>query len=182
MCWCETSQMIAAGCGRLGGCTRCAPNRTAVPQRRSQPEEAGQLQVRRTGERGRAQLAACPAFTRAPPASTRGRRRCTCECLRAGADGGVLSGKALVCRRWRRPGGPLALVESDKPTTIKDSLHIPGSARTAMTTIRSFKCDDLFSFNNVNLDLLTETARALHFSVHRIHCVCSGICWHASHY
>lgn len=26
-----------------------------------------------------------------------------------------------------------------------------------MTTIRRFKCDDLFTFNNVNLDLLTET-------------------------
>lgn len=33
-----------------------------------------------------------------------------------------------------------------------------------MTTIRSFKCDDLFSFNNVNLDLLTETVRSPHLS------------------
>jgi N-terminal acetyltransferase B complex catalytic subunit len=29
-----------------------------------------------------------------------------------------------------------------------------------MTTIRRFVCDDLFRFNNVNLDVLTETARA----------------------
>ena len=26
-----------------------------------------------------------------------------------------------------------------------------------MTTIRRFTCDDLFSFNNVNLDYFTET-------------------------
>eukprot|EP00854_Cymbomonas_tetramitiformis_P000551 gene551-944_t len=26
-----------------------------------------------------------------------------------------------------------------------------------MTTIRRFTCDDLFTFNNVNLDVLTET-------------------------
>jgi N-terminal acetyltransferase B complex catalytic subunit len=29
-----------------------------------------------------------------------------------------------------------------------------------MTTIRRFVCDDLFRFNNVNLDPLTETVRA----------------------
>jgi hypothetical protein len=26
-----------------------------------------------------------------------------------------------------------------------------------MTTLRRFTCDDLFTFNNVNLDILTET-------------------------
>ncbi len=26
-----------------------------------------------------------------------------------------------------------------------------------MTTLRQFRCDDLFKFNNVNLDPLTET-------------------------
>ncbi len=29
-----------------------------------------------------------------------------------------------------------------------------------MTTIRRFTCDDLFSFNNVNLDYFTETVSA----------------------
>jgi hypothetical protein len=33
-------------------------------------------------------------------------------------------------------------------------------AARAMTTIRRFVCDDLFRFNNVNLDPLTETVRA----------------------
>ncbi|KAK3287429.1 N(alpha)-acetyltransferase 20, NatB catalytic subunit [Cymbomonas tetramitiformis] len=31
-----------------------------------------------------------------------------------------------------------------------------------MTTIRRFTCDDLFTFNNVNLDVLTETYN-MHF-------------------
>lgn len=29
-----------------------------------------------------------------------------------------------------------------------------------MTTQRRFTCDDLFTFNNINLDVLTETVRA----------------------
>ena len=33
------------------------------------------------------------------------------------------------------------------------------SALSPMTTIRRFVCNDLLSFNNVNLDPLTETAR-----------------------
>jgi N-terminal acetyltransferase B complex catalytic subunit len=28
-----------------------------------------------------------------------------------------------------------------------------------MTSTRKFKCEDLFRFNNVNLDVLTETVR-----------------------
>lgn len=30
-----------------------------------------------------------------------------------------------------------------------------------MTTLRRFTCDDLFTFNPVNLDFFTETVRAL---------------------
>lgn len=30
-----------------------------------------------------------------------------------------------------------------------------------MTTMREFTCDDLFKFNNVNMDKLTETVRFL---------------------
>ena len=36
---------------------------------------------------------------------------------------------------------------------------IPRELVGSMTTIRRFSCDDLFTFNNVNMDLLTETAR-----------------------
>ena len=31
----------------------------------------------------------------------------------------------------------------------------------SMTTIRRFTCDDLFTFNDVNMDVLTETVRSL---------------------
>ncbi|XP_006097586.1 N-alpha-acetyltransferase 20 isoform X3 [Myotis lucifugus] len=34
-----------------------------------------------------------------------------------------------------------------------------------MTTLRAFTCDDLFRFNNINLDPLTETSRQHHIHV-----------------
>lgn len=37
-----------------------------------------------------------------------------------------------------------------------------------MTSTRKFRCDDLFRFNNVNLDVLTETVRA---ALHPLGCV-----------
>ena len=32
-----------------------------------------------------------------------------------------------------------------------------GARATAMTTLRPFTCDDLFTYNDVNTDVLTET-------------------------
>ncbi len=35
-----------------------------------------------------------------------------------------------------------------------------------MTTLRRFRCDDLFNFNAVNLDYFTETVRTWLLSLH----------------
>ena len=43
-----------------------------------------------------------------------------------------------------------------------------------MTTLRRFRCDDLFNFNAVNLDFFTETVRAWLLSLHRLTC---GSAW-----
>jgi hypothetical protein len=42
----------------------------------------------------------------------------------------------------------------DKATPRRDQ---EAEAEEAMTSTRKFCCDDLFRFNNVNLDVLTET-------------------------
>ena len=41
--------------------------------------------------------------------------------------------------------------------TIAQILRTPSQCIVAMTSIRRFTCDDLFTFNNVNLDTFTET-------------------------
>ena len=45
-----------------------------------------------------------------------------------------------------------------------DTIHAPRykqcmSCWAGMTTVRRFTCDDLFNYNNVNLDFFTETVR-----------------------
>lgn len=50
----------------------------------------------------------------------------------------------------------LRLVFSDNFT------HLPHTWSTSkMTTMREFCCDDMFRFNNVNMDKLTETVRSV---------------------
>lgn len=45
----------------------------------------------------------------------------------------------------------------EKYENCKPKILLHQHINTTMTTIRRFTCDDLFRFNNINLDALTET-------------------------
>lgn len=50
-----------------------------------------------------------------------------------------------------------------------------------MTTLRPFRCDDLFHYNNVNLDPLTETYNLAFYLMYLARCVHVHVraCMHA---
>lgn len=62
---------------------------------------------------------------------------------------GVIEGKETASFSYSPSDAHLAHILTPFPSPFK------------MTTMREFTCDDMFRFNNVNMDKLTETVRVL---------------------
>ena len=54
------------------------------------------------------------------------------------------------------PQRQVAFATKSKFITCSSGVHARGLPRT-MTTVRPFTCDDLFTYNDVNTDVFTET-------------------------
>ncbi|KAI1236938.1 N-alpha-acetyltransferase 20, partial [Lamprotornis superbus] len=82
-----------------------------------------------------------------------------------GRAGAVLRGGAGLCRGRERPVCRLSFRGESGPWVRENfrgsviTVALTGIVVIAiiMTTLRAFTCDDLFRFNNINLDPLTET-------------------------